>query len=213
MRPTDESAEAIWGSSTDQQHQRDHHRHQVVEQHEHGAQLDGAVDHQVAADPQRTGEAQVHHQQQGRVEQGRGPLGVGGRRLQVAVVVVEALVLVIAAHECLHHPDAGHVLLKHLVEAVEAGQHRAIQRGAVPLVEGQHPDHHRQEDQHDHGQAGLDGQQDEDGAHDHERRPQQRRHAAGDHRADLVTSVVNRTSRSLVSNRSMLPQDRSVTRR
>jgi hypothetical protein len=147
-----------------QQHQRDHHRHQVVEQDEHRAQLDGPVDHQVAADPQRGGQPEVDDQQQRRVEQGRGPLGVGGRPLEVAVVLVEALVLVVPAHERLDHPDAGHVLLQHLVEAVEAGQHCPVPGSAGPLVEGQDPDHDGQEDDHDHGQSDVEGQQDQDGA-------------------------------------------------
>src|SRR4029450_11541009 len=81
-----------------QQHpQRDQHRPQVVEQDEHRAQLDGPVDHQVAADPQRGGQPEVDDQQQRRVEQGRGPLGVGGRPREVAGVLVEALVLVVPA--------------------------------------------------------------------------------------------------------------------
>ena len=56
-----------------------------------------------------------------------------GRRgaLELTVLAVEATVLVVLTDERLHDADAGHVLLEHLVQTVEAGQHRAVERRAV----------------------------------------------------------------------------------
>jgi hypothetical protein len=153
-----------------QQDERDHHRHEVVEQHEDRAELDLLVDDETAADPQRPGEPEVDHEQERGIED-RGRALRRDRRLpELGVLLVEAGVLVVLAHERLDDPDAGHVLLQHLVEAIEVRQHLAVQGRALELVEGKHGDRHRQEHQHHQRQPDVDPEQDQDRADDHQRR-------------------------------------------
>ena len=140
-----------------QQDERDHHRDQVVEEHEHRAELDRPVDHEVAAHPQRAGQAEVDDQQERRVEQRRralrgrrGALQARGSRRRSGRSRSRART------NALHDPDAGHVLLQHLVQAVEAGEHRSVQRRTGALVEGEHRDHDRQEHDHHEREPRLD---------------------------------------------------------
>ena len=73
---------------------------------------------------------------------------------QVQVDLVEALLLVLGAHEGADDPDARQRLAHDLVDAVELALHRLEQRDGAAHDEADDQDHERQDDEQQQGQRG-----------------------------------------------------------